>query len=254
MPESSSSPVCGSRRSCSVGSSSPSRRSAVAIFSSSPFDFGVTAKLITGSGRSSGGADEVVLRVDEHVAGLHVLQLRDRADVAGAERVARLRLLALQQQHLADPLLRVVAALDEVRVGRDGAGEDAEDVDPAGERVGERLEDERGRLGVAELDRDRLLRRRRDALDEQVEQRGRAEVLRRDAAGDRVDLVARDGVLERVRDVLGRQLLALEVARHQRLVGLDDRVEQLRAVLLDLVGHLRRDLDRLALAAAVGLS
>ena len=41
-----------------------------------------------------------------------------------------------------------------------------------------------------------FLRRRRNALDEQVEQRGRAEILRRDAAGDREDLAAGDRVLQ----------------------------------------------------------
>ena len=54
-PESSCSPVCGSRRITSVGSSSERRRSAVPTFSSSPFAFGVTAKLITGSGKPSSG-------------------------------------------------------------------------------------------------------------------------------------------------------------------------------------------------------
>ena len=57
-------------------------------------------------------------------------------------------------------------------------------------------------------ERRRLLRRRRDALDEQVEQRVRAEVLRRDAARDRVQLVARDRVLERGGDVVRVELLA----------------------------------------------
>jgi hypothetical protein len=44
-----------------------------------------------------------------------------------------------------------------------------------------------------------------------------------------------------VRDLLVAELLAVEVALHQRLVGLDDRVEQLRAVLSTGVGHLGRD-------------
>ena len=54
-----------------------------------------------------------------------------------------------------------------------------------------------------------FLRRRRDALDEEVEQRRRAEVLRRDAARDRIELVARHCRLERVGDRLGVELLAL---------------------------------------------
>ena len=143
----------------------------------------------------------------------------------------------------------MVAVVDERRVGLHLAGVDAEDVDAAGERVGDGLEDERGdrRVGV---DRRALLRGARDALDDQVEQRVRAEVLRRDAAGDRIDLVARDRVLQRGSDVRIRDLLAREVALHQRLVGLDDRVEQLRAVLLDGRGQLRGDRDGISLALA----
>ena len=139
------------------------------------------------------------LVVDEHVARDDVLELRDGAEIADAERVDRLGVLAVQEQHLAEPLLRVRARVDERRVARDRAGEDAEAADAAGERVGDRLEDEHGLLRVAELDRRPLLRRRRHALDEQVEERRRAEVLRRDAARDRIELVARHGVLERVR-------------------------------------------------------
>ena len=142
-------------------------------------------------------------------------------------------LLALLEEERAHPLLRVRARVDERLVGADRALEDAEEVDPAGERIGDRLEDEGGRLGALDV-RDRArLRRRGHSLDDQVEQRVRAEVLGRDAARDREDLAARDRVLERVRDLLDAELLALEVLLHQRLVGLDDLVEQLLAVLLD---------------------
>ena len=161
-------------------------------------------------------------------------------------------LLALLEEQRAHPLLRVRAGVDERLVGPDRALEDAEEVDPARERIGDRLEDEGGRVGALDV-RDRArLRRRGHALDDQVEQRVRAEVLRRDAAGDREDLAARDGVLERVRDLLDAELLALEVLLHQRLVGLDDLVEQLLAVLLDESGQLVRDRARLRLLLALG--
>ena len=48
----------------------------------------------------------------------------------------------------------------------------------------------------------------------------------------------------------GIELLAREVALHQRLVGLDDGVEQLLAVLGGLVGHRVGDRHRVALALA----
>ena len=191
--------------------------------------------------------------VGEQVAGLDVLQLRDRADVAVDERVGLLVLLPLEQHQPAQPLLRAVAEVDERRVGRDRAAVDAEGVDLPGERIGDGLEDERGGAATR-VDAGRALAHGRgDALDEQVEQRMRAEVLRRDAAGDRVQLVGRDRALERSRDRRGVELLAGEVALHQRLVGQDDGIEKLLAVLGDEVGHLGRDGDRVALARSLGI-
>ena len=81
---------------------------------------------------------------------------------------------------------------------------------------------------------------RRDALDEQVEEAGRAEVLRGDAAGDREELAGDDRVLERGGQLVARDLALLEVALHQRLVGLDDGVDELLAVLGGLRGDARR--------------
>ena len=162
-------------------------------------------------------------------------------------------LLALLVEQRAHPLLGVRARVDERLVGRDRALQDAEEVDPAGERVGDRLEDEGGRVGAVDVvDRARL-RRRGHALDDQVEEGVRAEVLRRDTAGDREDLAAGDRVLERVRDLLDAELLALEVVLHERLVGLDDLVEELLAVLGDEAGHLVGDRPRLGLLPPSGL-
>ena len=249
MPESSSSPVCGSRRRRSVGSSSARRRSACATLSSSPFVFAVTAKLITGSGKPSAGGSRSCSASTSTSPVCTSFSFATAPRSPAPKPSAFSCSLPSQRHQRAEPLLRVVAVVDERRVGLHLAGIDAEDRDAAGERVGDRLEDE-GRDRRVGLDRRALLGRARDALDDQVEQRMAAEVLRRDAARDRVDLVAGDGVLERGRDVLGRDLLAAEVALHQRLVGLDDGVEQLRAVLLDGGRELGRDRDRVALARA----
>ena len=75
----------------------------------------------------------------------------------------------------------------------------------------------------------------------------RAEVLRRDAAGDREHVTARDGSLERGGDLVRIELLPVEVALHERLVRLDHRVEELLAVLGCELGHLVRDRAWLAL-------
>ena len=72
-----------------------------------------------------------------------------------------------------------------------------------GERVGDRLEDERGgRRRRRSPSAAPFLAGRRDALDDQVEHGVRAEVLGRDAAGDREHLAARDGELQRRGDVV----------------------------------------------------
>ncbi len=138
----------------------------------------------------------LALGVGEQVAGLDVLQLRDGTDVAVHERVDLLVVLPLQQHQPAEPLLGVVAEVDERRVGRHRAAVDAEDVDLPGERVGDRLEDEGGGAAGG-VDVVRLPDRRGHSLDDQVEQCVRPEVLRRDAAGDRIELVGRHRALQR---------------------------------------------------------
>ena len=193
---------------------------------------------------------DLALGVEEHVARLRLLELRDGADVALAELGYLRVVLALQVEQLADPLFRVCAPVDDVRVGLERAVEDPEDVDAARERIGDRLEDERRGAPAVDGDRRALARRRGDALDEQIEQRRRPEVLRGDAARHGKNLTARDRVLERLRNFLGPELLAVEVALHQTLVGLDDRVEELLAVLVHLRLHLRGDLARAAFALA----
>ena len=67
---------------------------------------------------------------------------------------------------------------------------------------------------------------------------------------DREDLAARDAELQRGGDVVRIELLALEVALHQRLVDLHHLVEQLLAVLLRELRHRVGDRDRLATPSA----
>src|SRR2546430_2392126 len=205
-----------------------------------------------GLGQAQLGELDLDLPVEQQIAGRDLLQLRDGADVARAERLSILVILALELEQRADALLRVRPRVDERRVARDLARQHAEDVDAPRERVGDRLEHERGGACAVDVDRGALLRRRRDALHEQVEQRARPEVLSRDRAGDREDLAPRDRVLERMGDLVDRQLLAVEVPLHQRLVDLDDLVEELLAVLGHLVCQRGGNRLRIALALPVG--
>ncbi len=192
-----------------------------------------------------------VVLLDQEVAGHDVLQLRDGADIAGLEGVCGRVLLPLEEENLAEPLLALRARVDEVRVGADRAREDAEDVDAPGEGVCDGLPDEGG--GAVRLDTEvkRLLGGRWHALHEQVEEAGRAEVLRRRAAEDREEVVVGNRVLQRGGELLARDLALLEVALHERLVGLDDGVDELLAVGRGLRRDLLRDIDGVALAPAL---
>ena len=94
---------------------------------------------------------------------------------------------------------------------------------------------------------------RGQVLDDRVEQAVGAEVAGRDAAGDREQAAVVGPLLERGDDLLVGDLLALQVALHQRVRGLRDLVHQLLAVLLRLVRELVRDRDLAQFSLAVAV-
>ena len=95
----------------SVGSSSCSRRSAVTTFSSSPFAFGETAKLITGSGKSSFGA-AISRSASSRRSPVTVSLSFATAPMSPAPSSSDLRvLLALEREQVPDPLLAWARAL-----------------------------------------------------------------------------------------------------------------------------------------------
>ena len=112
-------------------------------------DLVVVAARLRLDGEGGGGLREHDRRVDdrarlvgERVAGLRVLELRHRADVAGLD-LRDLGLgLALQQQERAHALGGVAAHVVDGGVGLQRAGVDAEEGDAPGVRVHDRLEHE----------------------------------------------------------------------------------------------------------------
>ena len=78
----------------------------------------------------------------------------------------------------------------------------------------------------------------------------RPEVLCRDGTADREELAACDALLERSRDLVRVELLALEVALHQALVDLHDLVEELLAIFLGESRHRVGDRDGVGLLLA----
>ena len=131
------SPVCWSRWTSSVGSSSSRRRIAVTAFSSSPLDFGSKANAITGAGSSSGG-NVIFASLPARTSPARVsFSLATAPMSPGAELVDVLVLLALRERQLADPLLLAVGGVDDLRVRRQHPRVDPEQVEPAGVGVGE---------------------------------------------------------------------------------------------------------------------
>ncbi len=148
-----------------------------------------------------------------------------------------LGVLAGEHDQLADALLGVGARVQHLAFRRQRPLVDAQQVDAPGERVGARLEHVGEQLPVLrrrELDfadhQRAVLDRRGQVLDDRVEQARRAEVARGDTAYDREDLAVVGALLERVDDLLVGDLLALEVALHQRVGHFADLVHQLLAI------------------------
>src|SRR6478735_2259199 len=160
---------------------------------------------------------DLVVRVAERVTGLGVLQTHHGHDLAGADRRDLLTLVGVHLVDLADPLL---AAVDRVAL-------DAVDVE-----------------------------RRRQELDDRVEQGLDALVLEGGAAQDRVELVGQRGATNRGLELGDGEVLVtlLEVLLHDVVVGLGERLDELLAVLRSLLGELGRDLLDLVVLAHGGLA
>ncbi len=114
--------------------------------------------------------------------------------------------------------------------------------------VGVTLDDLLFVLGVVRLDGGHV-QGRGEVVHRRVEHRLHTAVLERRAAEHRVRLAGDGELADRALDLLGGELLAAEVLLQQRVVGLCDGLEQLLAVLLDLVDHVCRDLFDLVLGA-----
>ena len=228
--------VSSSRSTTSAGSSSWRRWSALASLSSSACVLATTAVASTGR--------RLLDRVDVHrlalgrerVAGGGAGQLGHAADVAGGQRVDRLVLLAPHDEQAVQPLVGAGAAVHEVVVVADRAGQHLEQRHLADERVGDRLEHHRQRLavgvgrhlhlGVAGAHGDGTVGRRRTDLHEEVGQPVDADLGGGRAAHDREHAGRLDAERERVLELLEAGHVALEVALEQRVVGHDDALDE----------------------------
>ena len=180
------------------GSSVASRASAWPIFSWSPLVFGSTAISITGSGNSMRSSTTGCAGIGQRVAGRRVLEPGQCQDVAGARFLDVLAVVGVHQQHAADALAVVLDRVQHLRAGVQHARIDPDEGQGADKRVGHDLEGEAGeRLVVRGAADDDLVRahldaldrrdigRRRQIVDDGVEQRLNALVLEGRAAQHR---------------------------------------------------------------------
>src|SRR6266571_247079 len=206
--------------------------------------------------------DHRMCRIAEGVAGGGLLETLYGDDVPGLRAGALLPLVGVHLVDLADPLLAVLGRVDHWRAAFERAGVHPDvgqlaevlvrlDLEgQRGEGLARRRLAQHGRLAVG---RRTLVRRqvdrRRQEVDHGVEHRLDALVLERRAAQYRVGLADDRGAADAGLDVLGRELLALEVALHDGVIDVRERLDELLAVLGGLLGEVGRDLlDRIILA------
>ena len=196
------------------------------------------------------------VRRAERVGDLDILDLGDGEDIARDALRDRLGLSAEHAEELRHALAVARARDHGVGVMRKRALENPEVGQLADERVGDRLEDlrdqRRGRVR-AQLDflvllrvlRDdlALLHRRRQVRGDEVHHFLDAQAALPRDVEDRDERALQDGFAERADQFVRRELLVIQEALHQRLVGLDDLVHQRAGgrghVAQDAFGRLR---------------
>ena len=186
---------------------------------------------MTGSGKVIDSRIDGVVGVGQGVAGEGVLEADRGGDVAGVDLLDLLAVVGVHLEDAADALLACPwSALRTYEPALSVPGVDPEEGQLADERVGGDLEGER-REGLVVVDRAqrprrrcrgsmaddrRHVERRGQVVDDRVEHRLDALVLERRAGQDRDDLVLQRAQAQAVLDLLGGELLALEVLVGQR--------------------------------------
>ena len=222
-PPTRKSPVCSSRWTSRVGSSSVMRRSEAWILSSSAGLRAVTAKLMSGGGKSIGGKATAgpVVRTSPVTTSFSLATAPMSPGPISCSGTWSLPCRVKSWPTRSLPPVRAQVAWQSAG---ERARDDAQQVDAAAELVGERLEAERGdRAVLGQRDRDRLARARgprpraapRRPARAAPRSRGRAPVdadRRRARGADHgEDPPLRDAGEDRPDQLLGGDLLALEV-------------------------------------------
>ena len=244
-----------------VGSSCMSFARARPIFSWSTFVFGSIERVMTGSGNFIASRTTTFFLSQIVSPVTTFLQADGGGDVARPDLLDLLALVRVHLEEAADPLVRLLRGVVDAGAGVEVPGVDAEEGELADEGVGHDLEDEARERGVVlrlapgllavlvdALDR-RDVDRRREVLDDRVEELLHGLVLEGRAADDRVELPDDRRPPEGGLQLGHRRDDALEVLVHEVVVGLGDRLDRLLAPGGELGAVLLGDVDGLELGA-----
>ncbi len=211
--------------------------------------------------------DDRVLLVAQRLTGGGLLETHDGDDVAGAHRVDLFTLVRVHAVDLADALLAALHRVEDGGAGLKAPGVDPDEGELAQVRVGHDLERKRGeRLVVRGLagDLDRVVaglgaldgldvQRRRQVLDDRVEQGLDALVLERGATEDRRERRRQGALADRGDEQLLGDVLALHGEFHHLVADVRHGVQERLAVLRGLLLQVGRDVDDVVHLALGGL-
>ena len=213
-------------------------------------------------GELHGVEDHRLELVTQRLAGDHVLQANEGHDVAGATGVNVLRVPCVHLNDSAKSLFTLLVGVHHgitlVNAARVDAGKGVGAVLGRHQLEGERCE----RLVIGRRTHDffvcvahalalngRNVDRRRQVVDDCVEQGLYALVLERRTTEDREEVTGNGALTDQALDGRLIRLFAFEVGFHDRFVLFDDGLEQLFAVLGGLVLQVVRDVDDIVVGA-----
>ena len=200
--------------------------------------------------------------IAQRVARGRFLECRHRDDVAGEGLLDVLAVVGMHLEHAADPLFPVLGGVEQRRAGVERARVDAAESDRTDERVVHDLEGQHRQwrvVGLRALDfrvvfridalHGRHVERRRQVVDDGVEQRLHALVLERRAAQHGIECAGQHGLADEALDGRNVRLLALEEGGHDVVIEFGDGFDQLGAIFGGLLFQVVRDRDDLVFRA-----
>ena len=186
-----------------------------------------------------------MFRRAERVAGVRVLELHHRADVAGAERGDVFAALAVEQENLADAFGDLAVAVEQIRAAAELAGIDAEEGQLAEVRLAHRLENVGDRFAAIEGDFGFVatgvkggdifaVHRRRAVFGDEIQEARDADVFFRRGAEERDEQFLLHRRMDAGAEFLLRQAALLKIFAHQAVVGFGDVLDEFAMQRLDL--------------------